>query len=175
MRKNVFGRKLKRDKNERKALFKSLMSALVLEGRIKTTEAKAKSIKGQIEKLITKAKKQTDSFYGNFQLYLSPSAVKKLVAEVAPSFAARQGGYTRIIRLNRRFADNASMVLIEFTEMLKVQLATPAMITSGSESKDLDKKTAGKKDEKEQKKIVVKKSVRRTKEKEVKKKDKKSK
>ncbi len=57
MRKNVFGRKLKRDKNERKALFKSLMSALVLNERIKTSEAKAKAIRPEIEKLVTKAKK----------------------------------------------------------------------------------------------------------------------
>ena len=55
MKKSVFGRKLSRDKNERKALFTSLMSALVMEERIVTTEAKAKAIKADVEKLITKA------------------------------------------------------------------------------------------------------------------------
>lgn len=58
MRKNVFGRRLKRDANERKSLFKSLMTSLVLDEKIKTTEAKAKSIKSKVEKLVTKAKKE---------------------------------------------------------------------------------------------------------------------
>ena len=57
MRKNVFGRQLKRDTNERKALFKSLISSLVLTGGIKTTEEKAKAIRGDVDKIITKAKK----------------------------------------------------------------------------------------------------------------------
>ena len=57
MRKNVFGRQFKRDKNERAALFKGLISSLVLHERIKTTEEKAKAIKGEVDKIITKAKK----------------------------------------------------------------------------------------------------------------------
>ena len=59
MKKNVFGRKFKRDRNERKALFKSLMSSLILNERIETTEAKAKAIKGDVDKLITRAKKNS--------------------------------------------------------------------------------------------------------------------
>ena len=56
MRKKVFGRQFKRDKGERKALFSGLISQLIVKGRIETTEAKAKSVKGQIEKLVTAAK-----------------------------------------------------------------------------------------------------------------------
>ena len=56
MKKNVFGRQFKRDKNERTALFKGLMSSLVLNDRIQTTEEKAKAIKGKIERLVTKAR-----------------------------------------------------------------------------------------------------------------------
>ena len=58
MKKHISGRKLQRDTNERKALFKSLMSSLVLHESITTTEAKAKAVKGAIEKIVTKAKKQ---------------------------------------------------------------------------------------------------------------------
>ena len=70
MRKNVFGRHLKRDTNERKALFKSLISSLVLYGRIKTTEEKAKAVKGQIDKIITRAKKDPENRKCNISGYI---------------------------------------------------------------------------------------------------------
>lgn len=148
MRKNVFGRQFKRDKNERKALFKSLMSALVLEERIRTTEEKAKAIKGKIEKLITKAKKKSHKRI--FEPYLYPEAIKKLTTDTALRFFERQGGYTRIIRLGKRFADDASMVLIEWTEGVKVD--SGELKVESSEEK-LVKENNGKKEEvkKEQK------------------------
>ncbi len=117
MRKNVFGRKFKRDINERKALFKSLLSSLVLYGRIKTTEAKAKAIKGEIDSLVTKAKKGGNNIANLLQVYLIPQAIEKLMTEVAPRFQARTSGYTRMIRLGRRLADNAPLVQIEWVEM----------------------------------------------------------
>lgn len=116
MRKNVFGRNFKRDTNERKALFKSLMSSLVLEERIKTTEEKAKAIKGQVEKLVTKAKKGGTHVESLLSPHLNAKAIKKMTTEIAPRFSERPGGYTRIIRLDRRFSDNASIVLIEWVE-----------------------------------------------------------
>ena len=116
MRKQVFGRQLKRDTNERKALFKGLMSSLVLSERIKTTEEKAKSIKGQVEKLVTKAKKGGLNAERLIQPYLTTDAIQKMMQDIAPRFAGRNGGYTRIIRLERRFSDNASVVLIEWVE-----------------------------------------------------------
>lgn len=121
MNKNVFGRKFKRDKNERKALFKGLMSSLVLNERIKTTEEKAKAIKGNIEKLITKAKNEGTSVQNLLQDYLYPEAIQKLINEVAPRFKERKGGYTRLIKLGRRFSDDASVVLIEWTEGVQVE------------------------------------------------------
>ena len=57
MKKHVFGRHFKRDANERKALFKNLLTSLVIEERITTTEAKAKAIRAKADKLVTKAKK----------------------------------------------------------------------------------------------------------------------
>lgn len=121
MRKNVFGRQLKRDKNERKALFKSLMSALVLKERIKTTEEKAKAIRGQVEKLVTKAKKKGEAASSLLSLYLLPAAVEKMIKNVAPRFQNRPGGYTRIVKLGRRFGDNARMVLMEWTEPSEIK------------------------------------------------------
>ena len=115
MRKNLFGRQLKRDTNERKSLFKSLLSALILEGRIKTTESKAKAIKGRADRIITHAKKG-EAGIQLLKSYLPDDAIKKVISQIAPGFEKRQGGYTRIIRLGRRFSDRASMVFLEWVE-----------------------------------------------------------
>jgi len=123
MRKNVFGRQFKRDKNERTALFKGLISALVLHERIKTTEDKAKAIRGQVDKIITKAKKGEALARHLLQKQLPKKEIEKLILEIAPRFNGRQGGYTRIIRIGRRFSDNAQMVLMEWT-VSKSQIST---------------------------------------------------
>ncbi len=116
MRKNVFGRRFKRDKNERKALFKGLLSALVLRERIKTTEPKAKAIKGDADKIVTKAKKNGDLAKRMLGDILNSQALEKLVNDIAPRFKNRNGGYTRIIRIGKRFGDNAMEVVMEWTE-----------------------------------------------------------
>ena len=116
MRKNVFGRQFKRDANERKALFKNLLTSLVLEERIKTTPAKAKAIRGAADKLVTKAKKGGDEAFRALAPDVNYNAVAKLVNDIAPRFVGRQGGYTRIIRVGRRIADNAPQVLMEWVE-----------------------------------------------------------
>lgn len=116
MKKNVFGRRFKRDIKERKALFKSLISSLVLKERIKTTEAKAKAIKGDVDKLITKVKKNEDFARRFLTKSLSPVALEKLIKKIVPRFKDRPGGYTRIIRLGKRSSDHASMVMMEWVE-----------------------------------------------------------
>ena len=116
MKKNIFGRRFKRDIKERKALFKSLMSSLVLKERIKTTEAKAKAIKGDVDKLITTVKKNEDNARRFLTKSLSPEALEKLIGKVVPRFKNRQSGYTRIIRLGKRSSDHASMVIMEWVE-----------------------------------------------------------
>lgn len=116
MRKNVFGRKFKRDKNERAAFFKGLISALVLNERITTTEARAKAIKGDADKVITKAKKNKEVAKRALAGLLNKEALEKLVNDLAPRFVSRKGGYTRIIRLGKRFGDDAMEVIIEWTE-----------------------------------------------------------
>lgn len=127
MKKQIFGRQLKRDTNERKALFKGLVSSLTMYERIETTEEKAKAIKGHVEKLVTKAKKN-DSVQARqlLQAYLTNEALQKLVTDVAPRFADRPGGYTRIIKIGNRFSDNASMVIMEWVEKgTKVEIVSP--------------------------------------------------
>lgn len=117
MRHSVFGRKLNRTSNERKRLFRNLLRSLILHGQIKTTKAKAKSIQPYVERLITKAKK--DSTLATRRLLLKQvpynDVVDKLF-DIAPLFKSRKGGYTRIIKLSNRLGDNASEVFISFTE-----------------------------------------------------------
>ncbi len=140
MRKNVFGKRLKRDKNERKALIKSLMSSLVLEGKIKTTEAKAKAIKGEVDKLITKARKETLLARRLLEKKLSPKAIDKLIKEVAPRFVNRQGGYTRIVKLERRLGDNAQVVLMQWVEGEEVAIKENEKKTKKVKTKEANKK-----------------------------------
>lgn len=115
MKKKVFGRRFKKDINQRKALFRNLMRSLILNEEIKTTEAKAKSIKGQVEKLVTVAKRGESAAY-HLNKDISEDAVNKLIKEIGPRFLKRPGGYTRIVKLNNRLKDNAEMVLLEFVE-----------------------------------------------------------
>jgi len=122
MRKNIFGRQFKRDTNERRSLFKSLISSLILTGRIKTTEAKAKAIRGDVDKIVSHAKKG-EVARRILQSYLLKDAVEKAISEVAPRFTRRQGGYSRITRMGRRLSDNASMVLMEWVEGEQVESA----------------------------------------------------
>lgn len=119
MKKNVFGRKLKRDNKERKALFKSLMSSLVIHEKIETTEAKAKAIRAEIDKLVTKAKSGENSAKAVLEKSLSRPAFEKMLKEIGPRFAKRQGGYTRLIKLGKRFGDDAPVVVMEWTDAAK--------------------------------------------------------
>lgn len=138
MKKNVFGRQFKRDANERKALFKNLLTSLVIEERIQTTEAKAKAIKAAADKLVTRAKKGG----ANAERFLAPqvnhNAVVKLINDIAPRFATREGGYTRIIRVKNRIADNAPQVLMEWTvipEPVKVEPKAKTKAKTDAKSK----------------------------------------
>lgn len=140
MKKNVFGRKFNRDTNERKALFRNLISSLILSEKVKTTEPKAKAIKSDVEKLITKAKKNSDLAKRILAGVLSSQALDKLINDVAPRFKDRQGGYTRIIRFGRRFGDNAMEVVMELTEKPKAIAVQTTVAKDIKESKSTVKK-----------------------------------
>lgn len=137
MKKQIFGRQLKRDTNERKALFKGLSSSLVMYERIETTEEKAKAIRGHVDKLVTKAKK-SNSQQARYLLegYLTIEALRKLLTEIAPRFSDRHGGYTRIIKKGRRFSDNASMVIMEWVEKARQPEVAVAKSRSGKTISD---------------------------------------
>lgn len=115
MNKRMYGRKFNKDTNQRKALFKGLMRSLALNESIKTTESKAKAIKGEFESHITKAKRGEESRY-HLVKHLSEDAVDRLIKDIAPRMKGRDGGYTRIIRMGNRLKDNAEMVLLELVE-----------------------------------------------------------
>jgi len=116
MRKRNKGRILSRPKSQRKALLKSLATSLFLHGKIQTTEAKAKELRVVAEKYITRARTNSISNRRLLATGLSLGIVKKLVEEIAPQYAARQGGYTRIINLGARKSDGAKMVIIELVK-----------------------------------------------------------
>jgi large subunit ribosomal protein L17 len=166
MKKNVFGRKFSRDINERKALFKSLMSSFILNESIQTTEAKAKAIKPQIEKLITKAKSKEEGAKAVLEKNLSKEAFDKIIKVIGPRFIKREGGYTRIIRLGEKFGDNAPLVLFELVEKTEI-IAMPAKPKSSSakasegQGKKQDSKSA--KEVKKVEKKPAKKAVKKTK------------
>jgi len=146
MKKNVFGRKLSRDKNERHALFTSLMSALVMRERIITTEAKAKAIRADVEKLVTKAKEGSNAAKLILKKSLSQAAFDKILNDIAPRFANKQGGYVRLIKSGRRFGDDAPTVVMEWTEVASaiVPVQTEKKIKKVREAKPV-KKTVAKK------------------------------
>ena len=158
MKKNVFGRKFKRDKNERKALFKSLMSAFVLNERIQTSEAKAKAIRPEIEKLVTKAKKGGNAAKLVIEKSLTKDAFEKLIKEVAPRFDKRQGGYTRLIKLGERFGDNSPVVVMEWTEIAQAIVPVSGVVEAKPKKTEKVEKTVKKSPLKKTAKKVVEKT-----------------
>lgn len=120
MIKKIFGRKLSRSRPAREALFASLIQAMILNGKIVTTKAKAKAVQRDIEKIVTLARKSTLSARRQAFAALDNAkvATDKLFNTVAGSFKNRTSGYTRIINLGPRKGDNATMVRIEWTEII---------------------------------------------------------
>ena len=108
-------RKFGRVKKQREALFKALATALIDHGRIKTTEAKAKTISGYIERLVAKAIKGDLASRKFILQFIGEKAARRLISEIGPRFQDRQGGYTRIIKLGHRGSDSTPIALIEFT------------------------------------------------------------
>jgi large subunit ribosomal protein L17 len=124
MRHQVAGYKLGRSKSARIALRRNLIKHFFTHERIRTTRAKAAAIRGEAERLITIARNSTEgtdaekvhahrlvaSRLGDNQLN------KRLFEEIAPRFASRNGGYTRMLKLGPRMGDSAEMVILELVE-----------------------------------------------------------
>lgn len=117
MRHSIMGRKLGRTTNQRKALFRNLTAELFRHNRIKTTEAKAKSIQPIAEKLITLARRGDlhARRLAAREIY-DPAVLHKLFNEIGPRVQNRAGGYVRIYKLGPRQGDAAKMVLIELVD-----------------------------------------------------------
>lgn len=130
MRHRISGKKLNRSSGHRKALAKNLTYALFTHGRIKTTKTKAEFVRPFAERLITVAKRglakaeaQGDEGVAVHARRIAASRlgndrvmVQKLFDEIAPRYAERNGGYTRVYKLGARKGDNAPMVLLELVD-----------------------------------------------------------
>jgi large subunit ribosomal protein L17 len=124
MRHQVAGKKLGRSKDERLALRRIMIKQLFEHERIKTTRAKAEAIRGEAEKLITLARnseKAEEVEKVNARRLAAAKlndaeTIKKLFDDIGPRFAARNGGYTRMLKLGPRLGDSAEMVILELVE-----------------------------------------------------------
>ena len=110
------GRKLSRKIGPRRALLRGLVNNLLVSEKIKTTEAKAKELRSLIEKMITRAKNAKLADRRLLAQNLTPKMTKKIIEVIAPQYAERAGGYTRITKLGPRHSDGAKMVIIEFVK-----------------------------------------------------------
>ena len=121
MRHKKKGRKLGRKVGNRRALLMNLASQMITHKRIKTTDAKAKELRTFIEPLITLAKKN-DIHSRRMVVRKLPNKniVRTLFDDIAPKYADRPGGYTRIVKLGYRDNDRASVSIIEFVDMVDV-------------------------------------------------------
>lgn len=109
MRHRVYGKILGRNKNERDALFKSLVHSLLTYGTIETSEQKAKAVKGLVDKIINLAKSKNRRRL--LQMYLpNKDLEERLVKEIAPKLDDRVSGYTSLIRLGERLGDRSMRV-----------------------------------------------------------------
>ncbi|WP_035251327.1 50S ribosomal protein L17 [Desulfocurvus vexinensis] len=117
MRHRKSGRKFNRTSSHRKAMFRNMAKSLIVYGRIRTTETRAKELRGVVERLVrfalqndVPARREAYKVLGNHSL------VKKLFDEIGPLFAGVPGGYTRVLKLGLpRTGDSAPMAVIEFS------------------------------------------------------------
>lgn len=124
MRHRVAGRILGRTPAHRRALRRNLITQLFVHGQIETTEAKARAIQADAEKLITLAKRglqkdeagQVHARRTAASRLFGPEAVQKLFAEIAPRYKERPGGYTRLVKIGHRAGDSAKTAMLALVE-----------------------------------------------------------
>jgi len=114
MRHQVKKGNLRRNTAHRRALLRNLVTSFLERERVRTTLAKARAVRPVSEKMITLAKRGTLHARRQALSYMTKeSAVKKLFDEIGPRFKERPGGYTRIVKLDKRAGDGASMAMLE--------------------------------------------------------------
>jgi len=111
----IDGRKLGRKTGPRMALYRNLVIAVLRYEQIRTTEARAKEVRGQVERMITLAKQGTLASRRRIiaELPDEPLVIDKLINEIAPKYGDRSSGYTRVIRIGNRAGDAAPIVQLE--------------------------------------------------------------
>ena len=113
----IAGRHLGRNSAQRKTLFRGLVTQVLQHERIETTEAKAKAVRGDVEKMIGYAKRgDVHSRRLALQTVHDKKVVAKLFEKLGPRYKDRNGGYTRIVKLGPRKGDAAEMVLLELVD-----------------------------------------------------------
>jgi len=113
----IAGRKLGRHQGHRQAIFKNMVTDPLHHERITTTEAKAKEVRGLAEKVITLGKDGSlQARRQALRLVTDKGVVRKVFDELAPRYASRPGGYTRIVKLGSRLGDGAPMVILELVK-----------------------------------------------------------
>ena len=121
MRHQKRGRKFNRTASHRKAMMSNLASALILHKKIQTTDSKGKELRGFVERLVTYAKHGDVHGRRLIMKKIQGNRAKQianiLIHDIAPIYEDRNGGYTRLIKLNNRKNDNASISLIEFVDI----------------------------------------------------------
>lgn len=118
MKKRVFGRKLGRERDSRRALFRSLVRSLFEHGQIKTTRAKAKAIQPEVDRILSIAKKGDITAQRRVfaRLGNDKQTTKKAFSATKLAFKGRSSGFTRIVNLGARRGDNVEVVRLEFVE-----------------------------------------------------------
>ncbi|MFZ5932956.1 MAG: 50S ribosomal protein L17 [Patescibacteria group bacterium] len=123
MRKKVFGRQLSRAKKAREALFRALIRSLILNGRIETTKAKAKSIIGEVDRLLGLASKKNVANQRRVLAILGNDrqSANVLFEKIAPALKEKDSGFTKITLLPPRKGDMAEMVRLEWVEKIELR------------------------------------------------------
>jgi large subunit ribosomal protein L17 len=114
MRHHNANRKFGRVRKVRNGLLKSLALSLITDGRMMTTEAKAKEIRPVVEKMVSLGLKNTLASRRIVVSQIGEAGAKKLIKDISPKYSDRKGGFTRITKLPQRLSDGAKMAVIEF-------------------------------------------------------------
>jgi large subunit ribosomal protein L17 len=161
MRHRISGRKLKRTSSHRKATLAALCTSLIMHKKIKTTVAKAKETRMFVEKIITRAKnavaKETDPTKKDisarrevFGFLRNRQAVSALFKDIAPKVNSRPGGYTRVVKLGRRYGDGAELAMLELVDFNIAQEKAAAKSKKKSAPRKKDESKAEPKAKKDQ-------------------------
>ena len=142
MRHKKSGAKLGRTTTHRKAMFKNMASALLTHERISTTEAKAKALRGVVDRLVTLAlRNDLHSRRLAYKVLCNHGLVKKLFDEIGPRFVGVPGGFTRVVKLGNRLGDCAPLAIIELSRSATLE-AKPAEVAAPAAASETEQEPA---------------------------------